>query len=605
MKRIKLLISVGFAALLFAACNPEYNTVGADLVSTDLFDTETREFPVFVSQDILEDVQADQQAVAHFGNYDFPFFGRRKASITSQINVQADPTFGLYSQAIEDAVDSTNVNIINENERVLSAYLEIPFLVNQDDQDNDGLIDIFDVDDTNPNSDSDNDGLTDLEEAQLGTNPLDVDSDGDGVNDNEDDVNDGYDSESQRYAIDSIYGNRNAPVHLKVTELTYFLNSLDPNDNFETAANYYSGTDFYEDGFTGETLFDDRYQLNFEEILFYYEEDDPETPDVDETTQVETRLSPRIRIPLNPDFFQRKLLNEEGNQTLKNQNYFNTHVKGFNIRIDDASNDIYMLLNLSAASIKMTYEYDTVENQGTEDTEDDEIVQAERSFVMPLGGVRINHLKNEGESTINTNVNTNERLVLKGALGTRARITLFDQDDTTQNLENFKSPNILVNEANLVFYVDPSITENWTANDRIAERLYLYRLNDNLPLADYFSDPTNGAEPEETKTVHSGILEYQDGIPYRYKFRITEHVSNLLRSEDENLAENIDLGLVVTSDINAIGVKTARISETDEINFPVAAISNPLGTVLVGPQPDEALENLRLKLEIIYTNFDN
>ena len=101
MKRIKLLISVGFAALLFAACNPEYNTVGADLVSTDLFDTETREFPVFVSQDILEDVQADQQAVAHFGNYDFPFFGRRKASITSQINVQADPTFGLYSKQLK------------------------------------------------------------------------------------------------------------------------------------------------------------------------------------------------------------------------------------------------------------------------------------------------------------------------------------------------------------------------------------------------------------------------------------------------------------------------------------------------------------------------
>ena len=44
-----------------------------------------------------------------------------------------------------------------------------------------------------------------------------------------------------------------------------------------------------------------------------------------------------------------------------------------------------MFLNLSAASIKMTYEYDTVENQGTEDTEDDEIVQAECLFVMPLG----------------------------------------------------------------------------------------------------------------------------------------------------------------------------------------------------------------------------
>ena len=166
-----------------------------------------------------------------------------------------------------------------------------------------------------------NDGLSDIEEAQRGTNPLSADSDGDGINDTEDEENDGYDAGAQRYAIDSIYGNRNAPIHLKVTELSYFLNTLDPNDNFETAANYYSGTDFYEEGFIEETLFDDQYQLNFEEILFYYEEDDPETPDVDETTQVETRLSPRIRVPLNPDFFQRNLLDEEGNQTLKNQTY--------------------------------------------------------------------------------------------------------------------------------------------------------------------------------------------------------------------------------------------------------------------------------------------
>lgn len=605
MNRLTPIFFLVLVAFFTTACNPDYNTVGVDLVSTDLFDTETREFPVFVAQDVLQDVQANQQTIAHFGNYNFPYFGRRKASITSQINVQADPVFGLYSQAIEDATDSTNVTIINERERVISAYLEIPFLINQDDQDNDGLIDLYDIDDNDPLSDSDNDGLSDLEEAQRGTNPLSQDSDGDGINDNEDETNDGYDTGSQFYAIDSIYGNRNSPIHLKVTELTYFLNNLDPGNNFETAANYYSGTDFFEEGFTGETLFDDQYQLNFEEILFYYEEDDPETPEVDETTQVETRLTPRIRLPLNPDYFQRKILDEEGNQNLKNQNYFNTHVKGLNIRVDDATDDIYMLLNLSAASIKMTYAYDAVVTQGTEDTEDDEIIASERTFVMPLGGVRINHLKNEGPAAINPTTNANERLVLKGALGTRAKITLFDQDDTTQRLEDFKSPNILVNEANLIFYVDPAITENWTSEDRIAERLYLYRLDNNLPLADYFSDPTNGIDPEDTKTVHSGILEYQDGKPYRYKFRITEHISNLLRSDDENLAENVSLGLVVTSDINAIGIKTARLNESDEIQFPIAAISNPLGTILVGPQPEEGLENLRLKLEIIYTNFDN
>ena len=605
MKRFNSLYKIGLFALLLTACNPEYNNVGADLVSTDVFDTETREFPVYVSQDVLDDVQSDQQAVVHFGNYNFPFFGRKKASITSQISLQSNPTFGLYSQAVEDEPDTTNVNIIQENERIISAFLEIPFLINQDDQDNDGLIDTLDIDSSDPNSDSDNDGLTDLEEAQRGTNPLDADSDGDGVNDNEDETNDGYDSGSQLYAIDSIYGNRNAPVHLKVTELTYFLNSLDPDNNFETAANYFASNNFYEEGFIGEILFDEQYQLNFEEILFYYEEDDPETTDVDETTLVENRLSPRIRIPLNTDYFQRKLLDEEGSENLKNQNYFNTHVKGLNIRLDDASNDIYMLLNLSAASIKMTYAYDAVVNQGTDDTEDDEIVESQRTFVMPLGGVRINHLENEGASPINTNVLAEERIFLQGGLGTRAKISLFDQDDTTQLLEDFKSSNILVNEANLVFYVDPALTENWTAESLIAERLYLYRLDDNLPLPDYFSDPTNGVNPEDTKTVHSGILEYQDGRPYRYKFRITEHISNLLRSEDENLSENVDFGLVVTSDINAIGFKSALINQDDIINYPVAAIANPLGTALVGPQPEAGLENMRLKLEVIYTTFEN
>ena len=133
---------------------------------------------------------------------------------------------------------------------------------------------------------------------------MDVDSDGDGIlNDNEDDANDGYDSGRTLCNRLNLWGTRNAPVHLKVTELTYFLNSLDPNDNFETAANIILEPIFMKMALLVETLFDDRYQLNFEEILFYYEEDDAETPDVDETTQVETRLSPRIRIPLNPIFF--------------------------------------------------------------------------------------------------------------------------------------------------------------------------------------------------------------------------------------------------------------------------------------------------------------
>jgi hypothetical protein len=261
-----------------------------------------------------------------------------------------------------------------------------------------------------------------------------------------------------------------------------------------------------------------------------------------------------------------------------------------------------MLLNLTGATIRLNYEYDVNQDQDTEDTSDDVIEPTSRTYFISPSGIQINHLENE-QVTVNTN--PQERLMLNGGLGNIGQIKLFDQDDTTTTLADFRSSNILINEANLVFYVDPEITENWSEGDLIADRLYLYRLEDNTPLADYYSDPTAGANNLLNKTIHSGILEYQDGIPYRYKFRITEHVSNLIRSENEDLSDNVALGLVVTANINSVFVKNAKLSQGQDIFYPLAALQNPLGTYLVGPNPPQELQDKRLKLEVIYTDFSN
>ena len=74
----------------------------------------------------LEDVQADQLGVLHFGSYNF-YYGRKKANITSQLSIATNPRFGIYTQEQEEAGDEDNVNIINENERITSVFLEIPF----------------------------------------------------------------------------------------------------------------------------------------------------------------------------------------------------------------------------------------------------------------------------------------------------------------------------------------------------------------------------------------------------------------------------------------------------------------------------------------------
>ena len=598
----KNLFRIGVLAFLVTACNQEFNTVGVDLIATDQFDTEVREFPVFVSVNDLEDVQSDQLGVVHFGSYNFPNLGRKRANITSQLAIATDPRFGIYTQEQEDTGDEDNVNVINENERITSVFLEIPFLVNQNDRDGDGVIDALDIDPEDNQSDTDGDGVVDLLESQGGTNPFDVDSDGDGITDNEDTDSSGYDAGENFYEIDSIFGNRASRFNLKVTELTYHFNTLDPNNNFETPTGYFSGRDFYEEGFIGRSLYDGPFQLDFDEIRFNYTEDDPETPDIDETTQVETRLSPRLRIPLDASYFQEKILDAEGSDALANDNNFKDHIKGINIRMENPAQDLYMLLNLSGAIIRLNYEYDVNQDQDTDDTSDDVIEPTAQTFFISPNGIQINHLENE---QVALNTNPQERLMLTGGLGNVAQIKLFDQDDSTTNLTDFRSSNILINEANLVFYVDPTITENWSEGDLIADRLYLYRLEDNFPLADYYSDPTSGTNNLLNKTIHSGILEYQDGIPYRYKFRITEHVSNLIRSENEDLAENVELGLVVTANINAILVKNAKLSEDQDIFYPLAALQNPLGTFLVGPNPPQELQDKQLKLEVVYTDFNN
>ena len=50
--------------------------------------------------------------------------------------------------------------------------------------------------------------MTDIEERSNGTNPLDPDSDGDGISDLTDTDNSSYDSENKVYSVDSIYGNK-------------------------------------------------------------------------------------------------------------------------------------------------------------------------------------------------------------------------------------------------------------------------------------------------------------------------------------------------------------------------------------------------------------
>ena len=103
-----------------------------------------------------------------------------------------------------------------------------------------------------------------------------------------------------------------------------------------------------------------------------------------------------------------------------------------------------------------------------------------------------------------------------------------------------------------------------------------------VPFIDYFVDNSSGPDQFQIKVVHGGLIELDDdknGL--MYKIRITEHIKNIVRND----STNVKLGLVVSSDINnTINIEVHEFRFYD-ILLLIASTINPLGTVLIGPNP--------------------
>ena len=176
-----------------------------------------------------------------------------------------------------------------------------------------------------------------------------------------------------------------------------------------------------------------------------------------------------------------------------------------------------------------------------------------------------------------------------------AVIELFEDE---AELEELRSKNWLINEANLTFYVNQERVVGGVAEP---SRVLLYNLATNQLLADYGADPSAASEnPELAVRSHSPQLvrdEDENGI--YYKIRITEHVRRIL-SQD---AENVKLGLVVTQNIKVINYAALKQPVDGIDRVPTASVISPKGTVLHGNLSPNA--DKRLKFNIFYTETNN
>ncbi len=595
-KITKVSAIVGTLLLLIASCEEELDTIGEGVVAGEPFSTGKVEYEVFAFNKGITAVQTNRLPLYQLGTFEDPVYGQRKASIISQLSLpNVSPTFGDLSQASEDEADNDQ-----ENETVKEVYLYIPFqTAPTPDSDGDGIPDALESGDDaeDPNSDYDGDGVTDSQERTIGSNPYDATEDGTG----DDFVANIY---ANRFDLDSIYGDRNQTFDLVVSKSNYFLRDLDPNSNFEEAQEYYSNQDF--SSFIGEELTIDGQKtvvIDDTEMLIYGE-DDPDTEDVDESqTVVDSRIAPGIRIPLNPDFFQQNILDKEGQPELLSSSNFKNFIRGIHLSGTDMD-QLMFLLDLTEANITITYEYDDY------DPETEETVTAEKDFVLNflessqagIFGNAVNVFENEMlppeiENALNSGENA-PRIFVKGGTAL-AEVRLFDEVENGGSaiINQIKQNNWVINEANLVFYVD---RETLGASVVEPPRLYLFNAETNRPLFDASNeDPlvNSGQNSLRYFQNHSGLLETDNDLGVKYTIRITEHINNIIVRD----STNAKLGLTLTPNINLIGVQEAIGSDMQGIDYPIGAAISPLGTVLYGSNVGPGEESSKLKLEIYYT----
>jgi hypothetical protein len=592
--------------ILISSCNKDYYSVGIELYDDQFRDLKSKTFPIFSYQESLDKVQTNNISSLHLGTFNNDLFGRTNSGFISQLNISSLQSFGLYSQE-QEIEGSTDVTVINENEKLTGVYLELPFFNNTNDSDADGVIDIYDVDPLDPLSDSDNDGIDDITELRAGLNPLSNDSDNDGVLDPNDSDNEGYNTTAQVYEIDSIFGNRSASFNLKVSELTYYLSDLDPGNNFESQKEYFSDDDFYNRGFYGETLHDGEITLNFDEIPVLYSEDDPTTEE-DELSQVNYFDTPRLRVPLNINFFQRRFINQEGSDKLTDQATFNHYFKGLIVKAEKFSDDLYMSFDIFNSRIVFEYDYDFYNTNGTDDISDDIIETRKTSSTVSLGGISYNLYEylNISDSILSSLSSSNDNLSSDKIYlnGTKfvSKLKLFSDDNSiSSSLQEFKDKDILINEANIILHLDQQI---YNSNyDFLPNRLYLYSYDDGFPIEDYnkdFSINYNPSAVNANKFLFGGLLQYDaNNKPTSYKFNITNHVSNIVRHD----SLNIDLGLTTTSNVEDISLKNGYLYNKQKLTLPSSSVSLPFPVSIFGSSPNQKDLSKQLKLEVLYTEY--
>ncbi|MEM7186104.1 MAG: DUF4270 domain-containing protein [Bacteroidota bacterium] len=421
--------------------------------------------------------------------------------------------------------------------------------------------------------------------------------------------------ETTEFTLDSVFGS--SPVNISIYESDFFLRDFDPETNFEEPQNYYSsqGPMFRDQIITG----------GVNNLMFTIENFTPspeahtifvnQTNEQGQVEQVPQTVPPGIRVQLPKEFFQEKIIDQEGTLALLNNNNFREYFRGLYFEVTSTTDDGNLfLLNLNDgdsdalndARINIYYTFKSL--NGNETCEDEGLEEFPGDLEILFNTISVNTYENNIPLAINdalTNANTaegEETLYVKGGAGAMTIIELFGEDadgnGIADELEDLRDREWLINEANLIFYVDQDRIQGG-ANE--PERLFIFDAENNRRLIDFELDITSNNLPVDAITEHLGRLERgSDEFGDFYKIKITSHLSNLINRDSTNVA----LGLMVSQNVTEAdfqNLETDLVPRPELIidQVPASGVISPQGTVLFGNNTTN--ENKRLKLQIFYT----
>ena len=437
------------------------------------------------------------------------------------------------------------------------------------------------------------------------------------------------DTETMTYTLDYLYGSD--PIKLSIFKNNYYLRTFDPNADLDAPQNYYSNGTLAQGELMGTT--DLEGQLIYQDNSYFPSADSIDLWEDNEETdvfEVASTLQPSLRVHLfsptgqnsNPiaAFWDDLIFSKEEDEVLSSSSNFYEYFRGLYFKAESITpmggNLMQLDFSSTDASVTIYYTYEeTVTVNGETST-----ITSQGEYEMNFTGNRVNIFDNTFNASVTniiddttTDAEGDDYLYLKGGEGSMAIVELFadeagnseeDQLNEFREVDNngLVSVKRLINEAYLEFYIDET-----QLNTDHPNRVYLYDLDNNIPMTDFFLDQTVNTASADSKFTHLVPLSTEtsaDGTEQKkYKIRLTEHLNNIIIDD----STNVKLGLVVSSNVGSASPRGFQTSIDVGIGLDITTIEGvPTGTVLspksvVLHGSNSPVAAKRVKLNIYYT----